>query len=92
MGARASSDIGTMVPDDLGILLEDADGLVQHCTPSLLRHVGLSGSVAEYRAHPSETLHEAIAAAFHDPASYLQSVAFLRDRGRAVYRCGASPG
>ena len=75
-----------MVPHDLGILLEDASGLVQHCTPSLLRHVGLSGSVAEYRERPSDALHEAMATAFRDRASYLDGIAFLRGSGQTVHR------
>jgi two-component system, cell cycle sensor histidine kinase and response regulator CckA len=86
MSATASFDIDTVTPDDVGLLLEDADGLVQHCTPCLLRHVGLPEPVEHYHGRPSSALHEAVATAFLDRAAYLDGIAFLRDRGQAVHR------
>ena len=86
MNATSYSDVGISNADDLGILLEDADGLVQHCTPSLLRHVGLPELADPYRGRPSSALNEALATAFLDRAGYLDGVAFLRSRGEAVYR------
>jgi signal transduction histidine kinase len=86
MNARSSSDAGTHMPGDNGILVEDADGIVQHCTPSLLRYVGMSEPVDQYRGRPATLLHEAVATAFLDRAAYLDGVAFLRARGQAVHR------
>jgi len=86
MSATSYSDVGISNADDLGILLEDADGLVQHCTPSLLRHVGLPEPADPYRGRPSSALHEVLATAFLDRAAYLDGVAFLRSHGAAVYR------
>ena len=73
-------------PGDTGILLEDANGLVQHCTPSLLRHVGVPESADHYRGRPASALHEMLASAFLDRAAYLDGVEFLRARGQAVHR------
>ncbi|MDQ8171912.1 MAG: hypothetical protein P3B76_04430, partial [Gemmatimonadota bacterium] len=64
MNARSSSDAGTHMPGDNGILVEDADGIVQHCTPSLLRYVGMPEPVDHYRGRPATLLHEAVATAF----------------------------
>ena len=86
MNARSASDVGTRTPDGTGILLEDANGLVQHCTPSLLRHVGLASLADHYIGRPASMLHEAVATAFLDRASYLDGVAFLRGRGQEVHR------
>ncbi len=86
MNPRSSSDVGIFMADDLGILLEDADGVVQHCTPSLLRHLGLPEAAGQYRGRPSSALHEVVATAFLDRAGYLDGIAFLRSRGAAVDR------
>ena len=86
MNVRSSSDVGTSAPGDIGILLEDANGLVQQCTPSLLRHVGLPELADHYRGRPARALHEMLASAFLDRAAYLDGVAFLRERGQAVHR------
>jgi signal transduction histidine kinase len=86
MNARSFPDIGTGTPDDVGILLEDADGFVQHCTSSVLRYVGLPEQMDRYRGRPSSALHEAVATVFLDRAAYLEGVTFLRGRGQAVHR------